>query len=103
MFGVNHLFSFRRSVVEETEGPSLAVMAVSQKRLHVGGLFEAVTPADLKERLGKYGGVGNVDIVVRRDPSGACPKFSNTSGARDQPQVFCLRFNVAKRIPTLCC
>ncbi len=47
-------------------------MWTEQKRLHVGGLFEAVTQNELKQRLGKYGDVTSVEIVVRKDSSGLC-------------------------------
>ena len=45
-------------------------MAVEQKRLHVGGLFDAVTEDELRQRLSKYGNVSSVEIIVRRDSSG---------------------------------
>ncbi len=48
----------------------LQVMGSKQKRLHIGGLFDEVTEAELSSRFKKYGEVKKIDIIVRRDEEG---------------------------------
>jgi len=40
------------------------------KRLFVGGLFDEVTPEDLKQRFAKYGNVMSVDLKAKRNSFG---------------------------------
>ncbi|CAJ0915705.1 unnamed protein product [Ranitomeya imitator] len=45
-------------------------MEATLRRLYVGGLGPSVTDAELSERFGRFGKVGEVDIIYRKDDQG---------------------------------
>ncbi|XP_073405688.1 nucleolar protein 8 isoform X2 [Dendrobates tinctorius] len=45
-------------------------METSLRRLYIGGLGPSVTDAELSERFGRFGKVGEVDIICRKDDQG---------------------------------
>jgi hypothetical protein len=40
------------------------------KRLFFGGLFAGISETDLKERLGKFGDVSNIELKTRKSDDG---------------------------------
>ena len=46
---------------------------ISNKRLFIGGLFEGITPAEVKERFTKFGDIHSVDVKVKKDFEGKFP------------------------------
>ena len=51
-------------------------MALVEKRLYIGGLFDGIKESDLKERFQKFGEIDKINIKGRKNEQG---KFEGNS------------------------
>ncbi len=45
-------------------------MAMEKLRLFLGGMYDGVTEADIKQRFGRFGNISSVDIREKKDDTG---------------------------------